>query len=309
MRILRDLFQMALPKWVIIPVSTRKSDYLSVGFRDRTLSGESMGHSLLLQDWIPRLKPELNHLYFRPPREAGGEGASDLGWFCREHALHLHSLALLLGHSSELCEGDFVIQCLPRPGETIQVVSIGESRPHAWCIVDELRPVDVSPSVRLLTGGFTAPGNDVPAILGPPSETTPAPYLVRYVVNLPDEEFRAVCPATPDPQHRPEIDERVAALCYNQKSVAVFDPLELLADPYRVICPPPLGIPKFTQIHGPDVFFALTAHLLQVVSGKVKGFAPYREPDSALAAILTRHPQARREIEQRWSEVRKGKPS
>lgn len=259
---------------------------------------------LSLHDWVPRLKPELNHLYFRAPRDTDGTGASDLGWFCREHALHLHCIARLLGHSSQLCEGDFIIQCLPRPGETMQVVSIGESRPHAWCIVDGLQPVDISPSVRLLTGGFTAPGNDVPAIIGPPDSTTAAaPYLIRYVVNLPDDDFRALCPDTTDATYPAEIDERAAALCYNQKKIGDYNPIELLADPYQVVCRPPLGVRTFTQIHGPDVFFALTAHLLQVATGQAKGFSPYRDPDSALTALLKRHPRARHDLESRWSNV------
>lgn len=262
-----------------------------------------MGHSLSLQDWVPRLKPELNHLYYRAPRPAGGEGASDLGWFCREHALHLHCLASLLGHTSELCEGDFIIQCLPRPGETMQVVSIGESRPHAWCIIDGLRPVDVSPTVRLLTGGFTALGNDVPAVIGSPATSAAAHYHVRYAAELPDEDFRALCPADPESQKEAEIDGSVAALCYNQKVALTPNPIDLLADPYQVVCPPPLGIRRFTQIHGDDVYFALTAHLLQVATGSVKGFAPYRQADSALAAILKRHPRARQELESRWRDV------
>jgi hypothetical protein len=266
-----------------------------------------MPPELPLSEWIIRLKPELNHLYYREPQSPGGSPASrgissnadsDLGWFCREHALHVHCIAALLGHDSQVCQGDFVIQAVPRPQEPVQVISVGEVQSHAWCVIDGLQPVDVSQSVRRLAGGFTAVGNDIPAVIGPPPES--AGFGLHYTTDLPDPEFRALCP----PLEPATADKALPLICYNQKQLEKLDPVKLLADPYQLLRRPALGLQTFTQIHGSDVFFALTSHLLQVALGQVKGFAPYRPPDNALAAILKRHPRARADLEQRWQQVR-----
>lgn len=256
-----------------------------------------------LSEWVSRLKPELNHLYYRDPRESrsgssrAGEENSDLGWFCREHALHLHCLALLLGHQSEVCQGDFIIQATPRPGDPVQIVSVGETLSHAWCVIDGIEPVDVSPSVRKLAGGFTAAGNEIPALIGPPPSS--AGFTVRCESSLSDADFRATCP----PLDAANAAQATPVFCYNRKKTDRFDPISLLSDPYQLLCRPALGMRTFTAIHGADVFFAITAHLLQVATGQVKGFAPYREPDNALTAILKRHTQARKEIEQRCQAI------
>jgi hypothetical protein len=37
-----------------------------------------------------KIKPELNHIYTDPPLWT--PTGRDLGWYCREHALHVYSL-------------------------------------------------------------------------------------------------------------------------------------------------------------------------------------------------------------------------
>ena len=59
-----------------------------------------------------KVKPELNHIYTEPEHTMTG---LDCGWYCREHALYLQVLALLLEQSAAICLGDFILR---RPGET-----------------------------------------------------------------------------------------------------------------------------------------------------------------------------------------------
>lgn len=251
-----------------------------------------------LQEWLPRLKTELNHLYFRPARQLGNE--TDLGWFCREHALHVHCVAQFLGHASQIVLGDFLLRCRPKSQETIEIVSIGETQQHAWCEIDGLAPVDVSMRVRGLAGGFTQAGDDVPPIIGVHGRTLHQPFAVLLFGEFPGADslagrsFKETCgELTPD---SPPL------IAYHGLRKIASDPLSLAADPYQIVCPPPAGKRTFLEIHGSDAFFALNAHFLQVARGEVKGFAPYRDPDNALAAILKRHGRAHASLQRYWME-------
>lgn len=88
------------------------------------------------------VKPELNHIYTEPPQRMNH--GLDCGWYCREHALHLYGLAVLMRKYAEICLGDFILR---RPGwESCH--SVGDASNHAWCRIDKCWPVDVSMNVK-----------------------------------------------------------------------------------------------------------------------------------------------------------------
>jgi hypothetical protein len=91
-----------------------------------------------------KIKPELNHIYTDPPLWT--PTGRDLGWYCREHALHVYSLAKLLGKRAEICLGDFA---LIRPGAS-SFSSIDDTSDHAWCCIDGRVPIDLSITVKYI---------------------------------------------------------------------------------------------------------------------------------------------------------------
>ncbi len=112
---------------------------------------------------------ELNHIYTEKPFEA--PTGTDMGWFCREHALHVTALAELLGESAQLCRGDIIVRI---PGE-ITVYTMGSGDDHAWCRVDGKAPVDASMTLRHLAPNET----DVSAIC-PDRPEELAGFMLRY---------------------------------------------------------------------------------------------------------------------------------
>ena len=91
-----------------------------------------------------KVKPELNHIYTEHPKHT--VTGLDCGWYCREHALHLYVLALLLKKSAAICLGDFILR---RPGGDCYY-SVGDASDHAWCRIDECSPVDASMTVKYI---------------------------------------------------------------------------------------------------------------------------------------------------------------
>lgn len=110
-------------------------------------------------DFLGMVRDELNHIYTEPPFFV--HGGNDLGWFCREHAIHTYSLLCLLGEDPEIVIGDFAIVL----GDGRIFTSLRDDSDHAWCVVKNANPLDLSASTRHLEadskeiGGVWGQGN------------------------------------------------------------------------------------------------------------------------------------------------------
>jgi hypothetical protein len=238
----------------------------------------------LIKGLIEKVKPELNHIYTeRPFMVSGGR---DLGWFCREHALHLYGLAKLLGSNVEICVGDFMLR---RPkGDSFH--SIGDTSDHAWCCINGLAPVDVSLTVKHIYTDL----HDVELIYGERSDLS-APFHVRYLVNEPDDVFRQLGEAN----H--------LLIGYNEKNRYHYDLLELLANPVQFLYKPPSGRPTFSELHGDDVFFAITYHCYRLLTEDVRPLSRYRNPKETVRGIMKFNSDAKQRIKQLLAYDRSGR--
>ena len=234
-----------------------------------------MDRSMNFPDVISqRVKPELNHIYTeRPTRQSGG---LDCGWYCREHALHLYCLATLMGKTSEICLGDFVLH---RPGGD-SYHSVGDDSDHAWCRIDDCAIVDASMTVRHLYPDIP----DIALVYGNRPDLAPG-FVIDYRVNAPDEQFR----------HLVGTDRRVIG--YNEKRRLGYSATELLSDPFRFLFRPPPGRPTMQEIYGADVFYAITHHCYRLVVERTKPLHHYRDPKGTVAQILKYNPNAKDSIE------------
>ena len=221
-----------------------------------------------------KVKPELNHIYTEPPTHQSGR--LDCGWYCREHALHLHCLTTLMKVTSEICLGDFVLRC---PGGDAYY-SVGDANDHAWCRIDDCGIVDVSMTVRHLSPDIP----DIALVCGNRPDLAPG-FLIESRLNTPDEQFLDLL----------GDDRRVIG--YNEKKRLRYSATELLSNPFRFLLRPPLGSPTMQEIYGADVFYAITYHCYRLVTEGTKPLHPYRNPESTVAQILKYNPTAKDSIE------------
>jgi hypothetical protein len=220
-----------------------------------------------------KVKPELNHIYTDHPFMT--KSGRDAGWFCREHALHLYCLAVLLGKKSKICTGDYI---LLRPGvDPLQC--IGDTSDHAWCRVSGEAPVDVSITVKFLYPDL----KDISLIFADQEELA-SPFRVHYLVNVTDQEFSELMKA----------DELMIA--YNEKQALTFNVPELLDEPFQFLHKPPSNMPTFPEIHGRDVFQAITYHCYRMITEGVKPLCTYRNPTDTVKEIMRFNPEARQRI-------------
>lgn len=219
------------------------------------------------------VRSELNDAYTERPFQTP-EGL-DIGWFCREHALHVAALSEILGGTAHICCGDVMVIV---PG-TIVISTVGSGSDHAWCQVDDLVPVDASVTLQFFDTGR----RDVDVVC-PDCPQYLAGFDLQYHVNVPDDAFVAAA-RTGKP-----------VIAYNQKTVLRFDYADLLANPFSFLHPMPAGVRSFQQIHGTDVYFAVTAHLYDLASEKTRPLSPYRDPTSAVRAMVKRYPDARMKL-------------
>lgn len=126
-----------------------------------------------------KVKPELNHIYTKRPGFSP-LGGRDLGWFCREHALHLYGLARLLKEQADICLGDFILY---HP-EHDSYHSVGDTRDHAWCSIGHCTPIDIRLTVRHIYPKIP----DVTLIHGSHQDLI-ADFDLQYHINAPDKEF------------------------------------------------------------------------------------------------------------------------
>lgn len=94
--------------------------------------------SSILKALRQRVAPELNALFTIPPAET--PVGWDCGWRGHEHALQAFIVARMFGSSASLCTGDFAVLSRALPPLT----TLEQEAKHAWCIVGELAPVDLS---------------------------------------------------------------------------------------------------------------------------------------------------------------------
>lgn len=226
---------------------------------------EALRHSVRL---------ELNHIYTERPFQT--PTGADMGWFCREHVLHVAALAGMLGDNAQLCCGDIIVRI---PGHTT-VSTVDSGSDHAWCRVNGKTPVDASMTLRYIAPQLT----DVRAVC-PDRPEDLAGFTLRYEIHTEDQLFAEYLHSS----------ERLIA--YNEKTVPAVNILDLLANPFSFLHRPLPGAPSFPEIHGPDVFFAITAHLYKLALGECRPLRTYRSPKDAVRAAIKHNPDARKFVE------------
>ena len=221
-----------------------------------------------------KVKPELNHIFAEPPHFASG--GLDCGWYCREHALHLYALAILMGKHAEICIGDFVLR-RPR-GDTYY--SVGDVSDHAWCRIDGCSPVDVSMTVKYLYPDLS----DVDIVYGDRLDLA-AGFAIEYCSGISDNSFMKF------------TDHDSLIIAYNEKTTQQYPLLDLLADPFRFLHKPTPGNPTFPEIFGADVFYAITQHCYRLATEPLQPLCRYRDPKSTVRQIMKYYPESRNSIE------------
>jgi len=204
-------------------------------------------------------------------------GEGDFGWFCREHALHLYGVAKLLGKDVAICVGDILVH--RPPGASYR--SVGVPNGHAWCCIDEMVPVDVSLTLKYIYRDLP----DVKLIYGERRDLF-APFHLRYMVNESNKMFQRL--ATTDD----------LLIGYNEKHRYYFDLLKLLAHPFQFLHKPPPGMLTFPQLHGADIFFAITYHCYRLLTEDMKPLFSYCDPRRTVRRIMQLNSDAKQRIEQ-----------
>lgn len=229
---------------------------------------------------VEKVKPQLNHIYTEKPYIAQGGG--DLGWFCREHALHLYGLAILLSKKAYICNGDYILyhpKTISFSPNIDTFGSLGCVADHSWCCIDDNVPVDVSITVKHVYPEI----HDVALICKEHSDLC-TPFRLHYSDNQPDDVFLELSKT-----NEPFIG-------FNEKQRLQFDIKELLNNPFQFLHRPPPGYPTFPQIHGDDVFYAITWYCYRLLTEDIN---PCFRPNDAVERIMKNNPNARQEIEVR----------
>ena len=221
-----------------------------------------------------KVKPELNHIYTQKPFMTSG--GLDCGWYCREHALHLYALAILMRKHAEICLGDFIL-CRPF-GDTY--FSVGDSSDHAWCRIDGCSPVDVSMTVKHLYPDIP----DIALVLGNRPDLATG-FSIEYFSDISDTEFMDI--STRD----------TLTIAYNEKIAQQHRLLDLLADPFQFLHRPPPGNATFPEIFGTEVFYAITHHCYRLATEQIQPLSRYRNPKSTVRQIMKYNPNPRNSIE------------
>lgn len=210
-----------------------------------------------------KIKPELNHIYTEPPFNTNT--GSDLGWFCREHALHIYGLAKLLNLQTNICLGDYVLR---RPdGESF--TSVGDKNDHAWCTISNVSPVDVSFNIKNIYPDI----EDISLIYSDNHDLS-SPFNIHYSINLDDEKFDKF------------QDSDKLLIAYNEKSKVEINVIDLFDNPFQFLHRPSPGSPTFTQIFGDDVFYAITIHCYKIVMEDIRPLYSYRDPKETVKGIM-----------------------
>ena len=220
-----------------------------------------------------KIKPELNHIYTEPPIQK----FCDLGWFCREHALHLYGLACLMHKRAEICLGDYILR---RPGGD-SFRSVGDSADHAWCCIDDCTPVDVSLTVKHIYRDIP----DIALVYGDRSDLTEG-FEIKHHFDATDDEFMKL------------IDHTAPLIAYNEKSRVNDSLLDLLSDPFKFLFRPPGLAPTFPDLFGAEVFYAITYHCYLLATREFRPLCLYMDDwRRTVNKIVERNPNAKNAIE------------
>ena len=217
-----------------------------------------------------KVKPELNHIYTERPFNA--HTGSDLGWFCREHALHIYGLAKLLNLQANICLGDFVLR---RPGGE-SFTSLGDKSDHAWCTISNASPVDVSFTVKYIYTDI----KDISLIYSDNHDLS-SPFNVHHLINIDDEKFDKL----------QDSDELLIA--YNEKSKIEINVIDLFENPFQFLHMPSPGMSTFPKIFGDDVFYAITVHCYKIIMEDISPLYSYRNPKETVKGIMKFNPDAK----------------
>lgn len=216
---------------------------------------------------------ELNHIYTEKPLST--TGGWDMGWFCREHALHIAALARILGYKAQLCCGDIVI-IVPGDSKDLEIFTLGSGSDHAWCRINGEAPFDASVTLKYL-----APTQADVQMVCPDCPQYLAGFTLQYKQGMADDSFALL------------LESSNPIIAYNEKVIIARDPLELLADPFDFLNRPAPGCPTYIETFGADVFFAITAHLNKLARGEIKPMRMYYAPLDAIRRIVKHNPKAR----------------
>jgi hypothetical protein len=189
-----------------------------------------------------RIAPELNHLYTEPPF-TGADGGRDCGWYCREVALHVFFVSLLLGVDADLRLGDFHATFAPNSG----ISSVGDDADHAWGRVGTMLPVDLSMTFRHFHGA--------PQLRMPICKTgTNGDYQIHYTTNA----LRS-------------LNSPARSVFLIEREIVTPNVSDLISNPYLFIHPPdPTNPHSWHNIYGPGIYAAVSLHCFRAATGHSK---------------------------------------
>lgn len=219
---------------------------------------------------VGSIRLEMNHIYTEKPfRTPDG---CDFGWFCREHALQLGALLTCLGYQATICTGDVFVRV---PGEIV-ISSVGSGADHAWCASAQVTPIDASLTLK----HFQVSCPDVDLVCNGCGQYL-AGFCVRYFRGISDAAFTSAA------------DTREKVIAYNERGRIAASISVVVQDPFQFLHRPPPGARSLLDLYGPDVLFAITAHLLKLARGEVKPLFTYQSPSDAIRTMVRRNPGAR----------------
>jgi hypothetical protein len=199
--------------------------------------------------------PELNHLYTVPPFQTAS--GLDLGWYCREHAVHTLLIAQLFGADADIRTGDFTILSPHVPTTS----SIGSGADHSWCSVSGVAPIDLSMTFAQFGGGPQLRS----AIIG---EGKNGDWVIKYA-----EHESAI-------YHHQQSSTEVFLV---ERKVEPYKAEDLLQNPYCFIFPPRNGDESSWHVlYGQQIYAKITLHCFSVASGAAK---PVRLRFSSVEAV------------------------
>jgi hypothetical protein len=206
---------------------------------------------------------ELNFILHEAPAEDG-----DWGWFCREHAVVIHAVAHLLGHTATVMEGLLVMQ---DGTHTLATIPFG----HAWNIINGERLIDSSITTYHMTTQF----QEFTGVDTKHPENCPYPVTV----------FDKIPSTLKDPN-------RTDALSYYRKESFEFEPIGLMENPYQFVHRPEGDTPDLLASFGRDIFFKLAYHIYLVHQGQTKPLHKSLQAEAALEAVELARKGARKKV-------------
>lgn len=225
-----------------------------------------------------RVRPELHALYLEPPfvipgnSEGIGFGRGvDFGWYCREHALHLHLLALLSGLESTIERGQIIVHD-HRMGRDVELVGAQ----HWWGRIGDVAPADASASFKRWPGclrtSFYPPLPTIGPVWGP--KTAGGIAITYSNADPPSESAHSACPFQLD---------------YVRHETTPLLLAEAIRDPYCFLFKPPFS---WGEAFGADIYNKITLHLHRVMLMDAPPLARGRDRSTFLRIIAASEPNA-----------------